>query len=307
MRAPLFLVWVLGVAPGDVPAGASRAADAQHLLFPAGDGAAACERCSASEEPSGRIRCLIAARYRGDPVAAKVAEELFQRTGTIAGLLPEQDFDGGFRGVIRLVPDVPVAAKRKHLEWVAAALFDFEEVFGRLAADAGAPSFSYRWRSLDLGFFRSVGRRTPAAWVDDWNVNYNTNGTLNWGPDVVRELLSHEVFHSNDHAHRDWSRSALTPVYRAIVDRCGTDIKCLEPWAPLETKMRGTYYAFLPANGVGEYAAELAARFYREQRTILRGRRVTNRFKCRTPENARAWALLVGEFYGGADLVPPCR
>jgi hypothetical protein len=31
-------------------------------------------------------------------------------------------------------------------------------------------------------------------------------------------------------------------------------------------------------------------------------------FKCRNEENARAWALLIEEFYGGGvDLVPGCH
>ena len=29
-------------------------------------------------------------------------------------------------------------------------------------------------------------------------------------------------------------------------------------------------------------------------------------FKCGAPENARAWKGLVGEFFGGHDLVPAC-
>jgi hypothetical protein len=30
-------------------------------------------------------------------------------------------------------------------------------------------------------------------------------------------------------------------------------------------------------------------------------------FKCGPPENAKAWDLLKDEFFGGVDLVPPCR
>ena len=272
-------------------------------------------RCEEAPAPA-RTPCLISLRYRTDAAAAKVAMGLYERTGSIAGLTPVQDFDGGFRGTIRLVPDLPTGPKRKHLEWVALALDDFDAVLGRLAKDSppDAPgsqlrggAFNYRWRSLEVGFFRSIDRRTPAAWAVDWGVNYNTNGTLNWGPDIVRELLFHEVFHLNDQAHRGWSVTALTPLYETIVARCGSKKACLEPWAPMETTTRGTYYAFLPANGVREYAAELASRYYREQRTLARGGTVVRPFKCRTEENARAWALLVDEFFGGVDLVPACR
>jgi hypothetical protein len=29
-------------------------------------------------------------------------------------------------------------------------------------------------------------------------------------------------------------------------------------------------------------------------------------FKCGNPENAKAWALVVQEFFGGVDLIPAC-
>jgi hypothetical protein len=251
-----------------------------------------------------RPACLIALRYAKDPAAAKVAQRLYDTMGTVAGLTPEQDFDGGFRGIIHLVPDLPVGPLRVHLEWVAKAFDEFDAILGRLAQES--PNLAYRYKSMELGFCRSVKRRTPAAWADGWSLNYNTAGTLNGSADQVRELMFHEVFHSNDAAHRQWSRTALMPVYSAIIGKCGTKKACLEPWAPVETVTKGTYYAFLPANGVHEYAAELASRYLREQRTIVQGGKVTRPFKCRTPENAMAWSLLKAEFFGNADLVPEC-
>lgn len=71
----------------------------------------------------------------------------------------------------------------------------------------------------------------------------------------------------------------------------------------------GTYYAFQPnnGNGVHEYAAELAVRYYKEQAEMLRAKRLARpAFKCGPPENARAWKALVDEFFGGRDLVPTC-
>ncbi len=71
----------------------------------------------------------------------------------------------------------------------------------------------------------------------------------------------------------------------------------------------GTYYAFQPGNGeaVHEYAAELALRWYLEQRTVRRGDKLRRpAFKCGPPENRRAWDALVAEFFGGADAVPAC-
>ncbi len=78
---------------------------------------------------------------------------------------------------------------------------------------------------------------------------------------------------------------------------------CLRPYAPHKTKVRGkTYHAFHPESGVGEYAAELAVRYYREHRAVLAKRPPRRPFKCRRPENARAWKRLATEFFGGVDL-----
>lgn len=276
------------------------AARAEEVLF-ADEEAPAEPRCAKAAE---RVPCLLALRYQADPAAGKLALQLWERLGSVAGLTPEHDMDGGFRGMVHLVPDLPIGSLRKHLEWVVAGMTDHDTVLSALQAEATLP-FAYRWQSLEVGFYRSVKKRTPAAYASDWAVNYNTNGTLNWGPDIVRELLFHELFHLNDAEHRGWSLRALSPTYDRIVKRCGTKKECLEPWAPVETKTKGTYYAFLPANGVSEYAAELAARYYREQRAVMQKTKVTP-FKCRTPENAVVWSLMVVEFFGGVDRVPAC-
>src|SRR5262249_29517302 len=99
------------------------------------------------------------------------------------------------------------------------------------------------------------------------------------------------------------------PTFETIVSRCGTDTRCLRPYAPNSTLVRGgTYYAFQPGNGVAEYAAELAIRYFREMRARERGKALPEpAFKCGPPENARAWELMVTEFLGGADQTPPCR
>lgn len=69
----------------------------------------------------------------------------------------------------------------------------------------------------------------------------------------------------------------------------------------------GTYYAFQPGDDAHEYAAEVALRWYREQRAVLRNEpRVRPSFKCGPPENRGAWDAIGVEFFGGIDLVPPC-
>lgn len=57
---------------------------------------------------------------------------------------------------------------------------------------------------------------------------------------------------------------------------------------------------------MGEYAAELALRYYREQRAAFRALPKVKAFKCGPPENARAWAMMRDEFFGGVDAVGPC-
>ncbi|WP_437759341.1 hypothetical protein [Sorangium sp. So ce1389] len=313
-----------GGAGGDAPSPAAAepapsipADEAEAILFPE-DAAAhlagidACRRglAGAAGAPSAgpeRVRCLLALRYKGDQQAAASATALFDRSGSVAGLEREHLMDGGYRGTLHLVPELPVRAERRHLEWTAAALADFDAFATELAAAASSP-VRYRHRALALRYFRSVRARTPSAYASGWTVAYNLAGSLHRSADEVRETLFHEIFHLNDSAHGAWSQAALSPIYDAIVTRCGTRIPCLAPYSPNGTIVKGgTYYSFQPGNGVGEYAAELAIRYYREQRAALRGERLGKPpFKCGPPENARAWSLLAGEFFGGADRVAPC-
>lgn len=290
MTTPLLFVMLLAAAPAPD--------EVEGRLFVEPPGAPRCAEVRFAE----RTSCLVGLRYEKDAAAQKLARALFDGQHTVAGLTPEQDFDGGYRGVIHVVPDLPVGARRAYLEWVSQGLGELEALLGPLARGERF----YRWRGLSIGFFRSVNRRTPAAWAHGWSVEFNTAGTLNQSADAVRELLVHEIFHLNDSAHHDWSQVALARLYDGIVAKCGTKKTCLEPWAPMETSTKGTYYAFVPANGVGEYAAELAARYVREQRAVSRGQKVAAPFKCRTPENAMAWGLLKAEFFGDVDLVPEC-
>ena len=99
-------------------------------------------------------------------------------------------------------------------------------------------------------------------------------------------------------------RGALGAIFDAVAKKCGTSIPCLAPYTPNETIVRGgTYYSFQPGNGVVEYAAELALRYYREQRAALRNLPKVKPFKCGPPENAHAWALMRDEFFAGVDAV----
>jgi hypothetical protein len=282
---------------------------ARTILFSADGGAPrAAERCAGKTRQED-VDCLLRVRFAADAKAARAARGLYARTGAVCGLLPAQDFDGAYRGKLHLVPALPVGAERQHLVWLADALTDIDAFLGEVARSG---PIDYRWTDLDVRFFRSVKRKTPSAVAQGWRIAYNLSGSLFTSPARVRETLFHELFHLNDEEFGGrWSERALAAIYRRIVVRCGVhDLKCLEPFAPDTLRVRvpgGTYYAFMPDNGVTEYAADLAKRYYIEQRTALAGERVAHPFKCATRENAEAWVLLVGRFFGGVDRVPPCR
>jgi hypothetical protein len=280
------------------------AAQAADVLFLPKDTRPMCDQ----GDDGARIACLIKTRYVSDTRAAEVAQDLYERTGDVAGLLPAETMEGGWRGTLHLIPALPVLEDRKHLEWVAGATRDYDAFFERLTqGQKSAPS--YVWRSYAFLFMRSVAARTPSAYSSRWTIAYNLAGSLNTSADAVRELLFHEIFHSNDTDRGDWAVRVLGTTFDSIIARCGTTIACLTPFTPTEMTVRGgTYYAFQPNNGaaVREYAAEIALRYYREQRAVLFDLPHPKRFKCGPKENASSWKLVVDEFFGGIDLTPPC-
>lgn len=220
----------------------------------------------------------------------------------------DEMMDGGYRGQIHLVPQLPTGKYKQHLTWATQAFADIDAFFSHLDLPDPPP---YRWRSISLRFVRSVGKRTPSAFASQWTITYNVEGSLMTSAAGVRETLFHELFHLNDEQHGDWSGKTLAADYAAIVKKCGTKPRCLAPYAPNDTMVRasGTYYAFQPNNGAGvhEYAAELAVRYWKEQREVAETGKLSHKaFKCGPPENARAWQSLVGEFFAGHDAVPAC-
>ena len=312
------VAWVLSAALAsalapDAPAGTDDAAPAAPRVTVAT--AVALLADGTAPDGCADIDCLFAHAYADDGRALDLARALYRDTGDVAGVGPVTDMDGGYRGKIHLVPELPVGRYRRHLGWVVAAMRDYDDFFAKLydgAPDGSAPR--YRWRDLEVSFVRSVKKHTPSAYALRWNVSYNVEGSLLHSADAVRETLFHEIFHMNDDDHGDWSGTALRADYDAIIAKCGTTRRstaCLAPYAPSDTQVRGgTYYAFTQDNGdpVHEYAAELALRYYREQREMLHRHKLSRKaFKCGPPENARAWDALVTEFFAGRDLVPACK
>jgi len=271
--------------------------------------------CADGRPDKERIRCLLAARFKGDPQAAKLAAALYEQTGSVVGVAPKRIMDGGWRGKIQLVPELPVKRYRRHLKWVSQACRDIDNFFAALATRADQ-AIGYRHKPLALRYFRSVGRTTPSAYASNWTVSYNVSGSLHSSASAVRETFFHEVFHLNDRDHDNWSERVLSAPFNRIMKQCRVNergaaaSRCLAPYAPGTTMVRGgTFYAFQPGNGVWEYAAELAVRYFREQRTALaaKPRWRPKPFKCGPDPNALTWQALVDEFFGGVDLTGPCK
>jgi len=246
------------------------------------------------------------AGFNADPKAKAIARALYDDYGDIATVGEEETMDGGYRGSIHLVPELPINRYRAQLEWVASAMREIDAFFAEIKQP------KYRWKQLTFRFVRSVGKRTPSAYALGWSITHNVVGSLLKSEAGVRDTYFHELFHLNDFDHGDWSKKTLRKDYAAIVRQCGIRVKCLEPFAPNTTKVRvsGTYYAFQPNNGEGvhEYAAELAVRYFKEQIEMrTKGKLSKKAFKCGPPANARAWQALVDEFFAGHDLVPACE
>ena len=294
------------VAPAPVISGD----EAEEILFPAvKDRRVHRATCPSSLPDDARIRCLLGIRFQGDDAARSTAIALYALAGSVAGVEGDRLFDGGYRGTIHLVPEPPTFRYHVHLSWVAEAARDHDAFFKGLTAGHPDAAVRYRWKPIALRYFRSVGKRTPSAYAGGWTIAYNVSGSLHTSASAVRETMFHEIFHLNDAAHDRWSEAALSPLYDGIVRACGTGFACLTPYTPNSTTVKGgTYYAFQPGNGVVEYAAELALRYYREQRALIRREPpIRPAFKCGPSANRRAWELVVNEFFGGIDLTAPCH
>ncbi len=256
------------------------------------------------------VKCLLTARYASDEAARDAAISLFEKTGSVAGVDNAHIMDGGYRGMLHLVPVLPTGENRVHLSRMSAALTSYDDFF-RSLQNKGYAKVTYRWRNLALRFFRSVKARTPSAYANEWTVAYNVDGSLNKNDTMVRETMFHEIFHLNDFDHGthgdDWSEHALGPTYDAIVAKCKNSTPCLSKYAPNDTMVRGgTYYAFQPGNDVREYAAELSVRYFKEQSAALGGSDRQTPFKCTGSENRKSWDAVVAEFFGGIDLTKAC-
>lgn len=244
--------------------------------------------------------------FKGAVDASTRVTSLHARYGVRCTVEEDHMMDGGYRGMVHIVPQAPLGPYGKHLDFLDAALHA-SRTFERALADAAhgrSPTplaTPYRFVPSEVRFFRSEPKRTPSAYAVDMRIAYNVIGTLMQTEESVVETMIHEVFHLNDQVHGDWSTRRLSALHTRIVEKCKSSTVCLTPYAPGSTQVRGgTYYAFQPGNGPGEYAAEWMVRIYRE---VVHP--VSRPFKCLRPENAEAHAALTQEFFG-FDPVAQC-
>ena len=161
----------------------------------------------------------------------------------------------------------------------------------------------FRTRPYALRFYRTESRSFPSAWAQDGVVGLQRRGPLHQDGADIGAVLFHELFPPQRSGARALVGARARRRLRGHPSRCGNDERCLEPFAPDDVRVDGgTYYALdETTNDVREYAADLALRWLREHRALLRGDPLEDAlFRCKTPENAEAWRLVVDEFFGAS-------
>ncbi|MFO0672091.1 MAG: hypothetical protein U0235_21105 [Polyangiaceae bacterium] len=115
--------------------------------------------------------------------------------------------------------------------------------------------------------------------------------------------MFHEIFHLNDAARGDCLLACSARTTAPSSRSAGPTYVASRHTRPA-ARSTAEPTAFQPDNGVSvrEYGAELALRWYREQRAIVRGEPVKR--SSAAAENARAWRA-VDEFFH-VDRVPAC-
>lgn len=283
----------------------------------------------------GPIPCLLEGRYAEDRRALRLALSLYARTGSVAGPEDERWVDRRDGERAHVLPALPVGAARKQLERVTGALLGVNEVLSEIALLGGrAPRF--RATGLRVRFFRPEGPADADVYTSEGQIGVPVDvapaprptrhqraasarlaAARAHGPPaahrapprptVSRDDVVRALARLNDDEHGGWSARALAGAYRAVVERCGADARCLARFDP-RPPAPGRPPIFWAGGDATEYGVELMSRYYREQKAALARVRppASAAFKCAEPENALAWALVAGEFFAGFDRSAAC-
>lgn len=267
-----------------------------------------CEGSCLSRAPHDAAHCAVDLAYAEDEEARALARELLTLTGAVPGVEQYTQIDAGYLGLVPIEPLLPVGPYRQHLVWLRDGIAAIERVFATITPNA-PKTVLFRTRPYGFRFFKTQEKTYPSAYALEGVVGYNLEGPLHDSQENVTATLFHELFHLNDEARGQWSQSALAGLLDQIVAACEDDHDCLTKFAPTDDRVPdGTFYPFdARTRDVREYAAEIALRWFREQRAILDGAPLAAPpFKCLAEENAHAWRAVVEEFFGGFDLTGEC-
>jgi hypothetical protein len=270
----------------------------------------------------GPVPCLLEARYAGEAASLKTALALYARTGSVAGPDEERWVERRDGARAHLSPALPVGPARKPLERVAGALYDVNEFLAELGRLRGR-SPRFRATGLRVRFFRLEGPGGAEVYAAEGQLAVPIDapparparGPARGGaaraadarPPVSRDDVLRALARLNDAEHGEWSARALEATYRAVVERCGGDARCLARYDPRAPGGAPRSALFRPGGDPADYGAEVIVRYYAEQRAVLtRGHPDGPAFRCAAPENAAAWSLVSAEFFAGFDGGIPC-
>ena len=185
------------------------------------------------------IECLIENAYaKRSPRRRRSRSRCTANSGSVAGVGPDEIMDGGYRGKIHLVPQLPTGEYRKHLEWVARrARRSIDEFFAKLYDKQPAPELSLARAPAAV---RALGRQAHAERVRDRLARrVQRRGLAAHDRDGVRETSSTSCSTPTTARTATGRRKTLQKDYDAIVAKCpARTIKCLAPYAPNDTEGR---------------------------------------------------------------------
>ena len=214
--------------------------------------------------------------------------------------------DGGYRGKIHLVPQLPIGSYRNHIVWVSAAMTAFDEFFTALFKDHASTELSLARPRVPV---RALDQEAHAERVRDELDDRIQRRRLaaDERDRRARDDVSRAVSPQRRRARRLVGEDSRRPTTTRSSRSAGQSAGAGAVRAERHEGPRDRHLLRVPAEqrrAVHEYAAELAVRYFKEQTEMLAAGKLKPAFKCGPPENARAWQALVDEFFAGRDLVP---
>ena len=83
-------------------------------------------------DTAARIQCMLRTRYRRDRRAYRMVRKIYVQSGWVVGLEPAWWMNGGWRGRVRIVPQLPIRRYRYHLRYLQKTVRDYRFFFKNL-------------------------------------------------------------------------------------------------------------------------------------------------------------------------------